>query len=262
VRRRIDDSSIWIGYADFLTTLTVLFFVIAVTFAAKLRSGDGFIVGRIIDETSKGIANCSVIVGDTALGQSSADGTFGVSVNAVQGTVRLGIAAGCAGYDTVPRLYSLSPTDTLSVQLLVRRSRSMTVETLPGDALFGNNSFELRPEAVAMIAELGTRMKAQLSDKDVIAVQGHTDDVPFPAGAGKDNWVLSAERAAQAAKVLTNQVGIAECRVLIMGFGSSRPVRAIDQADPVIVKQEKRKGNRRIEFRQLKGSGLEGVCAN
>src|SRR5207248_1064141 len=116
-------------------------------------------------------------------------------------------------------------------------------------------------DAIAMLQQLGKRLKSQLASDEVIAVQGHTDDLSFQVGASKDNWVLSGERAAAAARVLTDSafgVGIPECQVAIMGFGPSRPVDAVTSSDSREARQLKRARNRRIEFRRLRGADIIG----
>jgi flagellar motor protein MotB len=138
----------------------------------------------------------------------------------------------------------------------------VSVDTLPGDALFESNQYVLKSEAIDTLVRLGTQLKAKLASDEIIAVQGHTDDLPYPTGSDKDNWMLSGERAAAAAKVLTDAqfgVGIPACQVSIMGFGPSRPAEVVLSTDDRNERARKRSHNRRIEFRRLKGTDISGA---
>ena len=105
-------------------------------------------------------------------------------------------------------------------------------------------------------------LKESLRPGEAIIVQGHTDDLPIPARYGKDNWVLSGERAAAAANVLRDSVGIPLCQVAIMGFGPARPRpgQRVTWADSETEAQraQKRAQNRRIELHRVAGTDLIG----
>lgn len=263
MRERREDVSIWIGYADFLTTLTVLFLVVAVSFAGKSHTGNAIIKGRVLQKNGAPLqVPCRINIADSVLARTSArDSRFQSELKGVQGVLTIVVSADCQGYESVPRLLRIRAAQTLPVDLMVQRSSVMKVETIPGDALFDTNSSTLKPEAVTMIASLGLRMKPSLNQGDVIAVEGHTDDDEFRANSGRDNWVLSAERANAAAKVLISS-GISACNVVIMGFGPSRPLDPILGIETRAQKQEKRARNRRIQFRQLRSVDLKANCGN
>jgi flagellar motor protein MotB len=261
--RREDDAAVWIGYADFLTTLVVLFFVVAVVFAGKLaRTRPGYLIGAVAQlKTNRSIESCLVKLGAGRQQRTNSAGTFEFRVDSLRDVLTLGLMVHCDGYRDYSEPISIRPADTTRVTVTLERVVSVEVETLPGDALFPPDAYTLKPEAADTIAQLGRELKDKLTADRVVAVQGHSDDVPYPAGSGKDNWVLSAQRATAAAKVLTSPeygVGLRECQVAIMGFGPSRPVRALLPTDTPKEKREKRRANRRIEFRILKGSELSG----
>ncbi|MDP2970194.1 MAG: OmpA family protein, partial [Deltaproteobacteria bacterium] len=71
-----------------------------------------------------------------------------------------------------------------------------------------------------------------------VEIGGHTD----PAGPEKVNQKMSEKRAQSAKKYLTDKFGIAENRLVLKGFGSTKPV-----ADNKT--EEGRSKNRRAEFR-------------
>jgi flagellar motor protein MotB len=261
--RREDDATVWIGYADFLTTLVVLFFVVAVVFAGKLaKTRPGYLMGTVTEpKTDKSIESCLVKLGAGRQQRTSTAGQFEFRVDSLRDVLTLGLMVRCEGYREYSEPVSLRPADTTRVVVRLERVTSVEVETLPGDALFPPDGYNLKAEAADTIAQLGKQLKNKLTADRVIAVQGHSDDVPYPPGSGKDNWVLSAQRATAAAKILTNPeygVGLSPCQVAIMGFGPSRPVQPVVSGDSPPEKREKRRANRRIEFRILKGSELSG----
>lgn len=88
---------------------------------------------------------------------------------------------------------------------------------LSGKVLFAVNSTELTPESALIIERLG---KILLDvGIDSIVVEGHTDN----QGAADYNQALSERRALKVAQRL-QQAGFAQEKMLIRGFGMSRPV--------------------------------------
>lgn len=258
--RRTEDSSVWIGYADFLTTLVVLFFVMAVSFAGRLSPGrPGFVIGSVRQsQSSLALTGCLVRLGGGRQKRSNSQGNFQFRVDSLREKINIGIAAECDGYADYSEITTVSPRETTLVRISLQKVQKIEVETLSGDALFGSSAATLQPAAIDTIKALGARLKMDLREGEVIAVQGHTDDVPFADPSLRDNWVLSGERAAAAAKILTDSVGISPCKVAIMGFGPSRPASAIAPDDPPELRRQKRQMNRRIEFRRLRGTDIIG----
>lgn len=71
-----------------------------------------------------------------------------------------------------------------------------------------------------------------------VEIGGHTD----PAGPDKANLKISEKRAQSAKKYLMDKFGIDENRLVVKGYGSTKPI-----ADNKT--QEGRAKNRRVEFR-------------
>jgi OOP family OmpA-OmpF porin len=71
-----------------------------------------------------------------------------------------------------------------------------------------------------------------------VEIGGHTD----PSGTEKANQILSEKRAQSAKKYLMDKYGIADNRLVVKGYGATRPI-----ADNKT--QEGRSKNRRVEFR-------------
>jgi chemotaxis protein MotB len=65
-----------------------------------------------------------------------------------------------------------------------------------------------------------------------ISVRGHTDSLPFAAGAGTDNWRLSADRA-NATRASLIAAGLDPRRIAeVVGKADAEPLIAADPADP------------------------------
>lgn len=257
--RRPEDVTVWIGYADFLTTLAVLFFFLLVAVTARAGLGSAYLKGSVVNaESSTPIANCEARLGESRRVQTDRDGHFEFLLDSLRGRATVGLRILCDRFAEYSELLTLGPYDTIQKAIELRPTSQVTVETLSGDALFAPNEYHLKPEAVITVVNLGKRLKLSLAANELIAVQGHTDDIPFPAGAGKDNWVLSGERAAAAAKVLAEGAGIRQCQIAIMGFGPSRPLVPVAGNDGAQDRARKRAQNRRIEFRKVQGADLAG----
>jgi len=262
-KQRGEDSTVWIGYADFLTTLSVLFFVLLVGVAAKSsppRAGQ--LDGTIVDNANGApIDLCYAQIGQERGDTSDISGKFSIRVDSLRSALNVGLTLACEGYRGFSKILSIAPGKTTTERIRMIREETVAMDVLPGDALFAQSMAVLKPEAINTIVQLGLKLKEGLSSSEVVAVQGHTDDIPFPASLGKDNWVLSGERAAAAAKVLSDPrygVAIPECQIIIMGFGPSRPAIPLVAIDGFQERATKRTRNRRIEFRMVRGAAITG----
>lgn len=268
---RQEDSSVWIGYSDFLTTLVILFFVLAVVFAMKSGGArPALLTGQVTSFEEGGpVGDCTVLAGaGTAGGRkqpTDEEGRFALQFSSFWRAVEMEVRADCTGYDPLDTLVRIIPGDTVDLQLEltpVSDDGTITVESLPASLLFETASYTFRDSAaVDTIRQLGLRWKEALGRGEVVAIQGHTDDQPFQPDETMTNWILSGARAARAAEVLTEPrygVGLDECRVVVMGFGRTRPKREVRPGDSRSEREAKREVNRRIEFRHLRGADLTG----
>ena len=271
--RRAEDVTGWIAYSDFLTTLAVLFLLLAILATARVPPSDaGFVAGRILAPAGGAPdGGCLVMLGASRQLRTPVSGEFQMRVDSVPGHVGMVLRAECRGYEDFEELIQIRTRDTVAVVIeLVRQdvvadSNVARIHSLPGDALFQSNAFRLTPAGVTLVQRLGRELADSLQAGEVLLVQGHTDDVPFrDPVAGRDNWVLSGQRAAAAARILTAPaygVNLPECRVATMGFGPSRPVAQVLPTDSRVEIRDKRSRNRRIEFRRVQGSELtSGSC--
>lgn len=106
--------------------------------------------------------------------------------------------------------------------------------------LFRSGSFEIDPNGARAVKDL-SGVLAQNPDINVM-VEGHTDDVPYKSnGQLKDNLDLSAKRATTIVRLLLENKGISQSRIIAAGRGESLPV---DNAKT----SEARAKNRRTEI--------------
>ena len=98
---------------------------------------------------------------------------------------------------------------------------------------FEESSAEFIPGSEEVLDELATALRPCVGA--IVAISGHTDT----SGSPQVNLALSQDRAQMVRRELVER-GIPAQNLLANGFGSSRPVRGLDPADPA---------NRRIEFR-------------
>jgi chemotaxis protein MotB len=106
--------------------------------------------------------------------------------------------------------------------------------------LFKSGSREIDPKGREAIVKLA---KVLETNQDInIAVEGHTDDVPYlGSGQVKDNWDLSVLRATTITRILTEGTSIDPNRITASGRGQFSPV------DPA-KSEAARKLNRRTEI--------------
>ena len=101
---------------------------------------------------------------------------------------------------------------------------------------FAPNKTNISPFAAKALDRSGTILKENPQIK--VEIGGHTD----PAGPEKVNQKMSEKRAQSAKKYLTDKFGISENRLVLKGYGSTKPI-----ADNKT--EEGRSKNRRAEFR-------------
>jgi flagellar motor protein MotB len=266
---RDEDPTVWIGYADLMTTLVVLFFALYAAAAMRSRQGEALLRGSVRDARSGAVLpGCAVRLGIARESRTADDGSFAFRLGELRTSAALDARVVCSGYGHYADTVRVAPGDTTEFAVVLRPLRNeppaeeaITVRVVAGDALFGRNDYELRAGALDSLRKIGLELRRHLRPGQVVAVQGHTDDRPFPAGTDKDNWVLSGERAAAAARILTHPahgVRLPECQVIIMGFGPGWPRQPVSPGEPAATREAKRTANRRIEFRVLQGAEVAG----
>jgi len=97
---------------------------------------------------------------------------------------------------------------------------------LDNDILFSSGSADLSSEGTTLLEELA----AAFSDpRLLVAVEGHTDNVPIQTRQFPSNWELSSFRATTVARTLVT-LGVAEHRIKVTGYADTRPRAPNDTA--------------------------------
>lgn len=133
----------------------------------------------------------------------------------------------------VEKLKSMIDSGKLAVQV---RNGKMLVK-LQNDILFPAGSASVKAEGKDVLEQLA-QVLASVPDRN-FQVTGHTDDVPIHTAQFPSNWELSAQRAINVVKILTD-AGLDPKHVSAAGYADNDPVAPNDSPD------DKQK-NRRIE---------------
>lgn len=105
--------------------------------------------------------------------------------------------------------------------------------------LFKSGSDVVDSKGIEALKSLATVLN-KTNDIQVM-IEGHTDNVPIKTAKFKDNWELSAARAASIVRILTNEYGFDPGRITASGRGQFFPINTNETA-------EGRAGNRRTEI--------------
>lgn len=248
-----DDATPWIAYTDLLASLAALFIIATVAASGKrVQSGR---VELTVSAAADGrmVAGCPVVVRGLERARSDTGGQAAFVVDSLVESVLVAVHLRCEDFDPADELISVEPGKTAVRTVILQRSGRVTIQSIPGDALFESGSFVLKPEGVRAIVDMLGAVRLEAGQ--VIRVRGHTDDVPFRDEQGRDNWMLSGERAAAAVRVLVDSLHISPCQVAVEGFGPYAPRARVDTvSDPLDSLRVKRARNRRIDFVVLTGA--------
>jgi chemotaxis protein MotB len=132
------------------------------------------------------------------------------------------------------KLRSMIDSGKLAVQV---RNGKMLVK-LANDILFPAGSAAVKQEGKDVLGQLAAVL-ATVPDRN-FQVTGHTDDVPIKTAQFPSNWELSAQRAINVVKILTD-TGVDPKHLSAAGYAEFDPVSPNDTAD-------NKQRNRRIEI--------------
>lgn len=135
------------------------------------------------------------------------------------------------------RVIALIRRENLESQISVSVDQRGVTISLSEQVLYETGAVDVRPEGQRLIHKIGLLL-AEVPN--ALSVEGHTDGVPLRGGPYRDNWGLSAMRAAGIASFLA-QEGIDPIRLQAVGFGPTQPLVPNDTA-------EHRRLNRRVDL--------------
>lgn len=128
-----------------------------------------------------------------------------------------------------------------SGKLRVRIVRNRMVVELREAVLFDSGRADVKDAGATLLAELAPILTSVKNRE--FQVGGHTDNVPIKTPRFPSNWELSAARAVNVLKLLTEN-GLASTRISAAGYADTQPVASNDD-------KETRAQNRRIEIALL-----------
>jgi chemotaxis protein MotB len=134
----------------------------------------------------------------------------------------------------------------------LRNSKLECVITLPSDFLFRSGEDQLQRRALQRLRPLFRTIKElKEHERDLIIVEGHTDNVPIRTRRFPSNWELSSARATNVSSFLLRE-GIPPKRLSVRAYADQRPrVPYMDDFGKRLrgrQLQQARKKNRRVEI--------------
>lgn len=250
-----EDATPWIGYADFLFTLAILFLVVSLAVVVGLSPGPAVLIGTVRQES--GTPDCRVRLGEGSATTTDDSGVYLFQLDWLSRSIETSLQLECDAHDLVDTVATLIPRDTvvLNIDLDEATRGNLSVGSLPGNVLFDRDSAKLSQKGMRIIRDsvASWRRKGLFPEREneLLAVVGHTDILPFDRDVPIDNWMLSAQRAATVVRYLTRELNVGQCSVVAMGLGPSR------KADG----ERSLADQRRIEFKKIQGSEiLVGAC--
>ncbi|MDH4247572.1 MAG: OmpA family protein [Deltaproteobacteria bacterium] len=134
----------------------------------------------------------------------------------------------------------------------LRNSKQECVITLPSDYLFKSGEDSVQPQALKRLEPLFKQIKTlKEHERDLVIVEGHTDDLPIKTRKFPSNWELSSARATNVSGFL-RRVGLPDERLSVRAYAENRP--RVSYEDNVGKKirgrelQTAREKNRRVEI--------------
>lgn len=112
--------------------------------------------------------------------------------------------------------------------------------SLNGAILFDSGSADIKRSAVGVLSNVGDILK--IYDKNLIKIEGHTDNVPISSGRYKDNMWLSTARATTVFQYFVDQKGLTPETLEAAGRSEYDPVAPNNT-------EKGRAKNRRVEIK-------------
>ena len=104
--------------------------------------------------------------------------------------------------------------------------------------LFDSGSAEMKPEGKRVLTKVAEFIREAVP---ALSVEGHTDSIPLRGGIYRDNWGLSASRAASVATYLQDRAGFDPQKLQAVGYASTRPIVPNDTPEHMAL-------NRRVDL--------------
>ncbi|MDP3269325.1 MAG: flagellar motor protein MotB, partial [Legionella sp.] len=192
------DNHRWvISYADFITLLFAFFVVMYAISSLNISKY------KSLTEGMKSAFN------NNKVSKSTADKMDGPQVKETTG----------AHNDGMDNLND-SLSELADGNFKVNRQEGWIELDIKAGSLFAAGENDIKPEALIKLMQLATKIKDL---PYTVVVEGYTDNTPIETPQYPSNWELSASRAATVGRIL-NGYGIANYRILVMGYGDQFPI--------------------------------------
>ena len=186
------------------------------------------------EETSKATYGAALgALAGAVVGAATGDNAKERRKRALIGAGAGAIAGGSVGYYMDQQEAKLRKQLAGTGVSVTRNGDNLTLN-MPGNITFVTGSDDLNADFFRVLDSVGLVLKEY--DKTLIVIAGHTDNV----GSDDMNQKLSEDRAVAVGHYLTGK-GVVNRRLVIMGYGESRPIATNDSADG-------RSQNRRVEL--------------
>ncbi|MFW1676583.1 MotB family protein [Pontibacter sp. JAM-7] len=114
---------------------------------------------------------------------------------------------------------------------------------------FDSGSADLRYESIPVLAKIRDVL---LNVKGKVAIEGHSDNIPYSGQAFESNWDLSVARALAVGHELFADPRMDQSRFRVLGYADTKPLVPNNS-------RENRSRNRRVEIIVQKGSDEESL---
>lgn len=128
--------------------------------------------------------------------------------------------------------------NNLEGKVSVKKDLRGVIIELQEKILFDSGKAEIKQDSMPVLNKL-SELLSRFSNE--IIVEGHTDNVPIKRGFYESNWELSADRAVEVVRYLTEQRGLNSSKFMAIGCGEFKPVADNNTA-------EGRQANRRVNI--------------
>lgn len=116
-------------------------------------------------------------------------------------------------------LKALAPLVQQGKVRVMQTSRGVTVD-INASVLFAPGEAKLAESSIQALKAVAAVLRR---DRHAVRIEGHTDNVPISTAFFPSNWELSAVRASSVVRLFADS-GIAENRLMAVGYGDTRPV--------------------------------------
>ncbi len=126
--------------------------------------------------------------------------------------------------------------------IVVEATETYIKLTLTGELLFDSGSANIKAPGERFLMAIKYVLVANGLDKNVLQIEGHTDNVPINTAQYKSNWYLSSARSIAVGEWLISNFDFNPENISCTGYGEFKPLVSNDTA-------EGRAKNRRVEFK-------------